>query len=88
MAHLVPVQKRPDVKRGPNRADGVVLMSDGREAEGRHHRRPLVIHTELVHRALVLVQDPLHLTNQIVGLPQRPGVMSSRPGSCRNSTLK
>jgi hypothetical protein len=64
---------RLDAKGGANRADGVVFMGDRRQAEGRHHRRALVVHPELVHRALVLVQGLLHLTDQVVGLVQGAG---------------
>jgi hypothetical protein len=59
-----------DAEGGADRTDTVVLMGHRWEAEGRHHRRALVVHPELVHRALVLVQGLLHLPDQVVGLPQ------------------
>jgi hypothetical protein len=66
----VPAQLLLDPKGGADRADTVVFVGDRGEAEGGHHRRALVVHPELVHRALVLVQGLLDLTDQVVGLVQ------------------
>ena len=71
VADPVPAQLRLDAKGGANRADAVVFVGDRRQAEGCHHGGALVVHPELVHRTLVLVQGLLHLADQIVGRAQR-----------------
>jgi hypothetical protein len=69
VAHPEPAKFRLDPKRRLDGTDGVVLVGDGREAEGGHQRRALIVDAELVDRALVLVQRRLHGTDQVVCPP-------------------
>ena len=86
-AQPAPLQPRLDPEGRLHRADGVVLVGDRGEAEGGHQGRALVVDTELVDRAFVLVQRLLHFADELLGLLQCPRLMSSRPGSRRKSTL-